>query len=140
MNIELRIFFPCPWVLGKNPRYTVSSFASPSSSPFDVVFPVKVTALLGTVSFRLIQILLFFTLCSQALWCIRAIILPQKFLHLLFHKGAVLWFIIHTTQPSLLIYKFDKRQSTLGTGIHHACLHKPDLCLPFPWPPSLPSV
>lgn len=86
------------------------------------------------VSLRQIQIPLFFTLYSQALWWIQATGLVQYFLCLLFHQGTVLWFIIHATQPSLLIHKFDKRQSALGTSIHHACFHRPDLCLPIPWP------
>lgn len=48
--------------------------------------------------------------------------------------------IIHCTQPSLPIYKSDKRQSSLGTRIHHACLHTPDLCLPIFWPPHTPPA
>lgn len=147
MNIEVFLF--CfvlflsfdVWVLVKKPWPTVFCFASPKSLPFDWSgFPSQGTlcSVLFTVSFRLIHILLFSTLYSQALWCIQATLLLQWFLCLLFHQRAVLWFIIHATQPSLLIYKFDKRQSTLGTSIHHACLHKPDLCLPILWTPLPP--
>lgn len=54
--------------------------------------------------------------------------------------GSNCMIIILFTQPSLPIYKSHKRQRTMGTRIHHACLHTPDLCLPILWPPQSPPA
>lgn len=76
---------------------------------------------------------------SSSLRCILAAVPLQPFLCLFFHQGITVWSSFFSRSP-LSQYMSHKRQRTLGTRIHHACLHTPDLCLPILWPPQAPPA